>query len=594
MSEMGVTFALWAPNARTVDVIVDNGPPRPMSLFSNGWHGATITEANDGSSYRFRINNALLVPDPASRFQPDGPFGDSRVVDPYGFFWSDEQWLGRPWNEAVIYEAHIGAFTPEGTYAALTQRLQYLRELGITALELMPLADCPGACNWGYDGVLPFAPNESYGEPNDLKRLIACAHALELMVFLDVVYNHFGPSGNFLPSFAKSFFTSRHTTPWGAGLNFDGAASDVVREFFIHNALYWLEEFHFDGLRLDAVHAIADDSEPHILAELAERVRAAIPGREVHLILENDDNEAHWLEQDERRRPRFYTAQWNDDLHHCWHVLLTGETEGYYEDYADDPSRHLARSLAEGFAYQGAVSSYRGGRKRGEPSRHLPPIAFIAFLQNHDQVGNRAFGERLSKIADPNRVSLARAVLLLSPQIPMLFMGDEWQASSPFLYFVDFADDPSLSNAVSEGRRIEFERFNAFANPEASARIPDPTIVDTFTRSRLDWSERRLPAHAHAYDECKELLSLRAKEIVPLLGKRFDGASRNQRNNIVDVTWQFDDERLQLVLNLSDHTADTSAGDGARTIWQSEGVEEDADTITLPPWTGRLLRSCRM
>ena len=286
VSDCGVTFALWAPEARTVHVIVDNGTPRPMSSFGDGWHKATVMEAHDGSGYRFCIDGALLIPDPASRFQPDGPFGDSRVVDPHGFLWLDDRWPGRPWNEAVIYEAHVGAFTPEGTYDALAEHLHDLRELGITALEMMPLADCPGARNWGYDGALPFAPNESYGQPSDLKRLIARAHALELMVLLDVVYNHFGPSGNYLHRYAKSFFSDRHSTPWGAGMNFDGAGSHVVRDFFIHNALYWLEEFHFDGLRLDAVHAIADHSKPHILAELAERVRAAIPARQVHLILE--------------------------------------------------------------------------------------------------------------------------------------------------------------------------------------------------------------------------------------------------------------------------------------------------------------------
>jgi maltooligosyltrehalose trehalohydrolase len=414
------------------------------------------------------------------------------------------------------------------------------------------------------------------------------------MVFLDVVYNHFGPSGNFLPSYAKIFFTDRHTTPWGAGLNFDGAASHVVREFFIHNALYWLEEFHFDGLRLDAVHAIADDSKPHILEELAKRVRAAFPDREIHLILENNNNEAHWLERDQRSRPRFYTAQWNDDFHHCWHALLTGETEGYYEDYADDPSRRLARSLAEGFAYQGEASAYRDGRKRGEPSRYLPPTAFIAFLQNHDQIGNRAFGERLSKIADPNCVSLARAVLLLAPQIPMIFMGEEWQASSPFLYFVDFADDPAISNAVCEGRRSEFGRFRAFASAEAARRIPDPTAAETFVRSRPNWSEFQSPPHNRAYDECKELLSLRAKEIVPLLDKRFDGSSQDQRNGIIYTVWHFGGEQLQLILNLSDQIAHPSAGNDTRTIWQSEGVQVDAKRIVLPPWSGRLARSCKM
>jgi maltooligosyltrehalose trehalohydrolase len=594
VSENGATFALWAPDARTLDVIVDNGPPRPMSPVGEGWHEATVREAHDGSLYRFRVNGELLIPDPASRFQPNGPFADSCVVDPHRFVWSDDKWTGRPWSEAVIYETHIGAFTPEGTYAALTERLQSLHKLGITALELMPLADCPGTRNWGYDGVLPFAPNESYGRPSDLKRMIECAHAFELMVLLDVVYNHLGPSGNFLHNYASSFFTDRHTTPWGAGLNFDGAASHVVREFFIHNALYWLEEFHFDGLRLDAVHAIADDSELHVLAELAERVRATIPDREIHLILENDNNEAHRLERDERGKPRVYTAQWNDDLHHCWHILLTGETEGYYEDYADDPSNYLARSIAEGFAYQGEASAYRGGRRRGEASRHLTPIAFVAFLQNHDQIGNRAFGERLCKIADPNRVSLARAILLLSPQVPMLFMGEEWQVSSPFLYFVDFADDPKLSNAVREGRRSEFGRFRAFASADAIARIPDPTLADTFEGSKLDWNECRSPTHKRAYEECKELLSLRAKEIVPLLGKRFYGATQGERNDVIDVVWNFEGEQLRLILNLSKQTAHASADHETRTIWQSEGVEEVAETIILPPWSARLVRSSEM
>ena len=403
------------------------------------------------------------------------------------------RWPGRPWNEAVIYEAHVGAFTPEGTYDALAEHLHDLRELGITALELMPLADCPGARNWGYDGALPFAPNESYGQPSDLKRLIARAHALELMVLLDVVYNHFGPSGNYLHRYAKSFFSDRHTTPWGAGMNFDGAGSHVVRDFFIHNALYWLEEFHFDGLRLDAVHAIADHSKPHILAELAERVRAAIPDRQVHLILENDNNEAHWLERDERGGHAFIPPNGTT-------TSIIAGTSAHQGD--GRILRRLRRTILPGILhvhfqkallYQGEVSGYRAGHKRGEPSRHLPPTAFIAFLQNHDQIGNRAFGERLSTIADPNRVSLARAVLLLSPQIPMLFMGDEWQASTPFLYFVDFVDDAALANAVRKGRRNEFLRLKAFANAEAGAQIPDPTVMDTFARSRLDWSECRSP-----------------------------------------------------------------------------------------------------
>jgi malto-oligosyltrehalose trehalohydrolase len=322
-------------------------------------------------------------------------------VDPGAFDWQDEGWPGRPWEEAVVYELHVGTFSPEGTFAGVERRLDYLASLGVTAIELMPVGDFPGRWSWGYDGVLPFAPDASYGRPEDLKRLVQAAHARGLMVLLDVVYNHFGPEGNYLHVFARdAFFTERHHTPWGAAINFDGPGAALVRRFFVDNALYWIEEYHFDGLRLDAVHAICDDSATHVLEEIAANVRAG-PGRErqVHLVLENDANQSRFLARD-ANAGRAVTAQWNDDLHHALHAILTGEADGYYADYAAAPQAHLGRCLAEGFAYQGDASPYRRGKARGERSAHLPPGAFVGFLQNHDQVGNRAFtsGQRLSRL----------------------------------------------------------------------------------------------------------------------------------------------------------------------------------------------------
>src|SRR3954471_13155052 len=447
-----------------------------------------------GSLYRFQIDDKAEVPDPASRFQPQDVQGPSEVVDPTAFQWRDENWRGRPWEEAVFYELHVGTFSPEGTFRGVEQKLDYLRDLGVTAVELMPLADFSGARNWGYDGVLPFAPDSAYGRPEDLKQLVQSAHAKGLMIFLDVVYNHFGPEGNYLHLYAPQFFTKRHSTPWGEAINFDGPDSRVVRDFFIHNALYWIEEYRFDGLRLDAVHAIADDSPKHIVTEIAEAI-ARGPGRErqVHLVLENDANAARLL------GPGRATAQWNDDAHHALHVIATGEREGYYRDYADAPLRHLGRVLAEGFAYQGEGSRHQG-KNRGERSGHLPLTSFIPFLQNHDQVGNRAMGDRLACLAPPERLRLARAAMLLAPSVPMLFMGEEYGEISPFLYFCDFHGE--LADAVREGRRREFSSFPQFADESARAAIPDPNSERTFLDSKLDWSRagreegrRTLQAH---------------------------------------------------------------------------------------------------
>lgn len=581
MADGGVKFSLWAPSVSQVTLMID-GAERAMTRDAEGWHRLHDPQARPGSLYRYRIEGGLSIPDPASRFQPEDIEGPSQVVDPGAFAWTDGDWRGRPWEEAVLYEAHVGTATPEGTFAALTARLDHLRDLGITALELLPVADFPGDRGWGYDGVLHYAPDHAYGTPDDLKRLVDEAHRRGIMVFLDVVYNHFGPSGNYLPTYAASFFTERHQTAWGAGINFDGHSAAVVRDFFVHNALYWLEEYHFDGLRFDAVHAIADDSSRHVIGELAERVREGLPGREIHLVLENAANEARWLGRDDAGSPGLHSAQWTDDTHHSWHRLLTGESDGYYADY-DDAAGHLGRCLAEGFAFQGEYSAHEGAT-RGEPSAHLPPSAFVNFLQNHDQVGNRAQGERIGALVEPAKLALARAGLLLSPQIPMLFMGEEWLASTPFQYFVDFAD-PELSRAVREGRRKEFGGFGAFAGET----VPDPTDPQTFARSRLDWAEVARSPHAEVLAETKALLRLRHEQVVPLTKTRFHGATcRRPTPDTLDIRWDFERGTLRFVAHFGESDAVVDGPGSSSVIWASPGVEPRTD-IRLQPWTGAFL-----
>jgi malto-oligosyltrehalose trehalohydrolase len=434
----------------------------------------------------------------------------------------------------------VGTFSPEGTFAGVEARLDDLADLGVTAIELMPLADFPGKRNWGYDGVLPFAPDASYGTPDDLRSLVAAAHARNLMVLIDVVYNHFGPEGNYLHRLAPPFFTTRHSTPWGDGLNFDGRESRTVRDFFIHNALYWLTEFNADGLRLDAVHAIADDSRPDFLTELADAVRAG-PGRERHLVLENDHNEAQRLVRDAAGHPLHFTAQWNDDFHHALHRLLTGEVEGYYADYADAPLARLGRCLAEGFDYQGEKSAYRG-RARGTPSAALPPGAFVNFLQNHDQVGNRARGERLHTLADTGALRAALAILLLAPSPPLLFMGEEFGAATPFLYFCDF--EPELNEAVRKGRGEEFAGM-AQARGGDDAPPTEPGSVDAYSRSVMDWTGLGRRPHADWLAWYRELLRCRHDAIVPLVPRIRAGAARHRSDGRreLDVHWPLDDGR---------------------------------------------------
>ena len=550
-----VRFQLWAPAASSVALRLPglNAQEIEMEASGDGWFQAQ-TNAPAGTQYQFHIGNQQLVPDPASRFQPVGVHGPSEVIDPCAYEWRDERWRGRPWEETILYEMHVGAFTPEGTFNAAENKLDDLQELGVTAIELMPLSTFPGSRNWGYDGVLPYAPAPAYGRPEDLKHFIDSAHGRNLMVFLDVVYNHFGPEGNYLPLYAPQFFTERHQTPWGQAINFDGPCSRTVRDYFIHNALYWLEEYHFDGLRFDAVHAIHDDTRPDILEELATRVHETFePSRHIHLVLENDDNAARYLRRTDDGRPACYTAQWNDDLHHALHVLTTGEHDGYYRDYAGRPAWHLGRCLAEGFSFQGEASPYREGAARGEPSNHLPPTAFVSFLQNHDQIGNRALGERLVQLADPDLLQVATTILLLPPSPPLLFMGEEYGAQTPFFFFCDFG--PELAPKVTEGRRSEFAKFAQFRSPEAQARIPDPGQKKTFLSSKLDWSRTGEASHQQWRGFYQRLLSLRQREIVPRLSQITPGQAtfKALADRALEVHWVFQSGgNLTLFANFSD------------------------------------------
>jgi len=573
----GARFSLWAPGAQRVELQLDDRPGLEMERKPDGFHVLTVPGAAAGVRYRYVADGSgPPVPDPASRFNPNGPEGPSELVDPAAFEWHDEGWRGRAWRDAVFYELHVGTFTPDGTLESAAEKLPDLARLGVTAIELMPLADGPGRRSWGYDAVLPFAIRASYGRPDDLKAFVQAAHRLGLMVFLDVVYNHFGPSGNYLPHYAPQFFTSRHQTPWGDAINFDGEDSGPVRAFFIENALFWLLEYRLDGLRLDAVHAIIDDSERHVLTELAAAVQERVTGREIHLVLENGDNEARHLARADGR-PRTYTAQWNDDFHHAMHVLLTGETSGYYEDY-DEPGRRLLRCLTEGFAYQGEPSKHWKGRARGEPSTDLPPAAFVDFLQNHDQVGNRAFGERLSMLAPPDAMRAAETLLLLLPTPILLFMGEEFHAPSPFPFFCDFEGD--LADAVREGRRSEFSHFFA-AHDLAS--IPDPNDERTYAAARLDWAARERPEHAETAKRYAELLGLRRDVLAPRL-PALRAAGRMLGERALVATWPLTDgSRLSVIANLGPSPAPCDAWPPGRLLASSEPLSAPLPR-QIPGW----------
>ncbi|MBO9353827.1 malto-oligosyltrehalose trehalohydrolase [Bordetella petrii] len=549
-------FRLWAPSAPPALALeIEGMAPIALRPDAQGWTQACVA-CPPGTRYRYRLDADRTVPDPASRQQADDVHGYSIVAPAGGYAWSHPDWAGRPWEQAVIYEVHAGL---AGGFAGLRQRLPEWAALGVTVLQLMPIADFSGQRNWGYDGVLPFAPDTSYGTPLQLKKLIDTAHGLGLSVMLDVVYNHFGPDGNYLSAYAPEFFRDDIQTPWGPAIDF--RRPEVCR-YFEENALYWLTEYRFDGLRLDAVHAIAN---PEWLPRLARYVRGHIPAaRHVHLVVENDDNRASLLRNG-------YDAQWNDDGHHVLHHLLTGETQGYYADYAREPAAMLARCLAEGFVYQGQPTLRDAARHRGEPSAGLPPTAFVLFLQNHDQTGNRAFGERLLALAArrPAALRAAVALQLLAPQIPLIFMGEERGSPAPFLYFTDYRD-PALAQAVRDGRQREFD-LAAQAGPGAAKTLPDPNQAATYAAS-YPWVDSAEAAQWHDYYQA--LLAVRLRMIVPrLAGARAEAASV-LGPSAVAAHWRMNDgARLSLYVNLGDSDARVPQreppGDGAVLLFQS-------------------------
>jgi len=561
-----VRFRLWAPAQSAPTLALRDGTDVAMTAVGDGWFEATVPDLPRAARYGFLLDDGMRVPDPASRLQDGDVHGWSVVGAPTSYDWR-AAWNGRPWDEAVLYELHVGTFTPDGTYAGAAKKLDHLAETGVTAIELMPVADFPGTRGWGYDGVLHFAPEAGYGTPDELKALIDAAHARGLMVFLDVVYNHFGPDGNYLHLYAPQFFDEDRHTPWGAGIDY---TRPQVRDFFVHNALYWLREFRFDGLRFDAVDWIksppdfADGDEVEYLKDLARRIREGVaaeePERLVHLVLENDDNNADLLARDGHGNPVYFTAQWNDDWHHAAHTLLTGEADGYYRDYADAPAQRLARGLASGFVYQGEASAHREGALRGMPSAHLPPGAFVDFLQNHDQIGNRAFGDRLTELAEPEALEAATAALLLAPQVPLLYMGEEWGETARFYFFCDFHDE--LAEAVRKGRRNEFRKFARFADAKVRQEIPDPNARETFAASQLDWSKRDAPDHRRRLDLVQRLLKLRQDRIAPILQEIGPNAGETlgAGGGFLQVRWHLSGGgTLDIALNVGDAVHELAA-----------------------------------
>lgn len=538
----GARFRLWAPAQDAVSLLTEDGTELPLEKGDGGWFETTTDAVPVGGGYCYRLQDGMRVPDPAARAQTKDVHGPSRLVDPQDYRWRSATWSGRPWEEAVLYELHTGTYSRDGTFDAIRRDLDRLVDVGITAIELLPVAQFGGDRGWGYDGVLLYAPHHAYGGPEGLKRLVDAAHERELMVLLDVVYNHFGPDGNYLHLYAPDFFDQTRHTPWGPAIAFD---RNPVRDFFIHNALYWLEEFRFDGLRLDAVDHIKDPSEEDILAALAREIRAFIKDRHVHLTIEDDENTTRLFSFGADNRPRLYDAEWNDDWHHAMHVVLTGEDAGYYQDYADAPAARLARTLAHGYGYQGEPSSFRGSTPRGEPSVHLPPTAFINFLQNHDQAGNRAEGDRITTLAAPEAIDAGLALLLLAPHIPLLFMGDEYGETRPFLFFTDFHGE--LADAVRKGRREEFRNNHAFADAYERNRVPDPNAKDTFARSIL------LPTANTRLDLLKRLIDARKTHVVPHLSKISQGGTVDWiSGHAFRVAWTIaTDGALSVTANLS-------------------------------------------
>ena len=573
LSPSDVLFRFWAPLHDRIQLKIEGRDVADMEQRDHGWHELTVEGVGAAARYSFILPDGLAVPDPASRYQPHDVHGPSEVVDLSAYSWKQTDWKGRPVEELVLYELHIGAFTPEGTFLAAIEKLDHLKGLGVTAIQIMPVADFPGDYGWGYDGVLPYAPDSSYGRPEDLMALVDAAHERGICVFLDVVYNHFGPDGNYLPVYAP-LFTDRHKTPWGNGINYDGNSAGPIREFAIQNAVYWVTQFRVDGLRLDAVHAIRDDSWEHLLDELARRVREAAGDRHVHLVVENEDNNSDLLRRDPSGKPLLYTAQWNDDIHHVLHRAATGEDFGYYADY-EGGAEVIGKALAEGFIFQGEMMPYRG-ETRGKPTLDLPPTAFISFIQNHDQIGNRALGDRMVTAQPAERLRAIAAVYLLAPQLPMLFMGEEWGAPEPFPYFCDF--DEELNEKVRKGRREELSRLPGFDAED----LQDPTARETFESAKLDWAATREVSGENWLSFYRQLLTIRRDSIVPLLAHAKGPGCYAASGEGLVVEWQLGPKVLQLLANLSgEEVALPQAAEAPEELLHLGSVEAG----TAGPWS---------
>jgi maltooligosyltrehalose trehalohydrolase len=591
-SDSGVHFRIWAPRCREVVVEIEGFEPAALQFEIGGYFSLWSLPARAGMRYRFRLDRGeRALPDPASRFQPEGPHGPSEIVNPGDLAWTDGGWRGRPREELVIYEMHIGTFTPDGSWGAASRELPALAELGITCLEIMPVAEFPGRFGWGYDGVNLFAPTRLYGRPVDFRAFVDRAHALGIAVILDVVYNHIGPDGNYLKSFSAAYFTDRYANEWGEPINFDGPDAGPTREFFVANAGYWIDEYHLDGLRLDATQQIFDRSEDHIIAAIVRQVRSAGRGRTTFMVGENEQQQARLVRPADRGGYGL-DALWNDDFHHSATVALTGHHEAYYSDYRGRP-REFVAAAKHGFLYQGQRYQWQQ-KARGSPALDLPAECFVVFLQNHDQIANSGTGERCHALTSPGRLRAMTAYFLLMPGIPMLFQGQEFAASSPFFYFADH--EIELSRDVREGRRSFLAQFPSLATSEMQAKLTDPGDIDTFRRSVLDLGERQ--RHASIYALHRDLLALRRTD--PVLGRRpcrIEGAA------LTDEAWmlRFFSERgadRLLIVNFGrdlllgptpEPLLAPIEGQAWRLLWSSEAPRYGGAGVPAPDAEGDLL-----
>jgi maltooligosyltrehalose trehalohydrolase len=569
-----VRFRVWAPDHAEISVVFEKGEVSsyPLQRHADGTHGGLVPGLRPGARYKYQLPDGRALPDPASRFQPHGVHGPSQVIDPQEFSWTDSGWSGRPLTDLIIYELHVGAFSQAGTFAGVAERLEYLAQLGITAIELMPIAEFAGRWNWGYDGVDLFAPSHRYGTPDDLRRLIDAAHGWDIAVILDVVYNHLGPDGAYLSAFSPRYFTDRHQTPWGSAVNLDADDNGHVREFFIQNALHWIHEYHADGLRLDATHELRDDSRRHFLEELTDAARSAVPR---HVVL---------MAEDERNLSRLALARaqhgygldgiWADDFHHQVRRRIAGDKDGYFRSYGG-ATADIARTIQSGWFFTGQIAEHTG-KPRGTDPSPLSLEQFIITLQNHDQIGNRPFGDRLTGAVDLPTYRAASALLLCAPETPLLFMGQEWGATTPFLFFTDHHD--VLGQAITVGRRSEFAGFPAFVDPAVRETIPDPQAPETFAASRLRWDALAGGDQQRTLRLYQALLRHRRHSPAMQTRDRDTVTAVALDEHTVAVWRQVEDDRIVLIARLSD---------GAGTVrlpgrWQIVLSTEDPE-FTLDP-----------